>query len=263
MKLRVTGLQMPVSTDIAANVRQIEAGIAEAAQERADLLLTPEGSLSGYHHRFDRKAVQEALAAVTVRARAARVGLALGTCFEEADGRSYNQVRIYRPDGEYLGFHSKTLLCAGVKRSPDDEFNHFSVQPLRTFDWAPGVRLGALICNDMWANPYWTPMPDSHLTQQLTGMGARVILHAVNGGRDGSEMSKLNWQYHEINLRMRAGAGRTWIVTVDNAAPVELQSSSPSGVLNPAGNWVCQAPNRGRQLFVHTLDLAEAGLSGA
>ena len=30
-------------------------------------------------------------------------------------------------------------------------------------------------------------MPDPHLTQQLARMGARVVFHAVNGGRDGGE----------------------------------------------------------------------------
>ena len=34
----------------------------------------------------------------------------LGTCFvEAADGHCYNQIRFYRADGEFLGFHSKTL----------------------------------------------------------------------------------------------------------------------------------------------------------
>ena len=256
MKLRVAGFQMPVGRDIAENVRRLESGIAQAARERADLLLTPEGSLSGYRHDFDRPTAIAALARVTALARDHGVGLALGTCFEEADGRCYNQIRLYRPNGEFLGFHSKTLLCAAMlARSANDEINHFAVQPLRTYDWAPGVRLGLLICNDLWANPCWTPMADAHLTRELAGMGARVVLHAVNGGRDGSERAKLNWQYHESNLRLRAAASRLWVATVDNAAPPELPCSSPGGVVGPNGEWVCRAPVQGEQLFVHTMDL--------
>ncbi len=259
MKLRVAGLQMPVGTDIVTNTRLIEEGIERAAGERADILLTPEGSLSGYHHSFDQAEAASALERVTALARRHRLGLALGTCFREADGRCYNQVRLYRPDGQYLGFHSKTLLCANLLLKSEDEINHFAVQALQTYEWAPGLRIGALICNDVWANPYCTPMPDVHLTQRLAEMGARVIFHAVNGGRDGSEMSRLNWQYHEANLRMRAGAGDIWIVTVDNAAPEDLPCSAPSGVINPQGAWGCQSPARGLQLFVHTLDLACGG----
>jgi predicted amidohydrolase len=117
------------------------------------------------------------------------------------------------------------------------------------------VPVGALICNDLWANPECTPGPDLHLTQQLAGMGARVLFPAVNGGRDGSEWSEVAWQYHESNLRMRARAGRLWIVTVDSAEPVHLPCSAPSGVVAPDGRWAIRAPAQGEQFFAHTLEI--------
>lgn len=46
---------------------------------------------------------------VTPAAAGKNLGLALGTCYFEGDGRCYNQVRFYTGDGAYLGFHSKTL----------------------------------------------------------------------------------------------------------------------------------------------------------
>ncbi len=79
----------------------------------------------------------------------------------------------------------------------------------------------------------------------------------MNGGRDASEWTKLTWTYHETNLRMRARAGRLWIVTVDNASPATLPCSAPSGVIDPNGDWVCRAAPQGRQLFVHTIELSE------
>ncbi|MDD2764944.1 MAG: carbon-nitrogen hydrolase family protein [Opitutaceae bacterium] len=255
MKLHVAGLQMPVGSEISVNARLISEALKRCADERAEILLTPEGSLSGYRPDFDAMEMTSALTQVTALARRLSVGLALGTCFREADGKCYNQVRFYRPDGEYLGFHSKILLCSGVVPRPEDEINHYAVRKLRTFEWARGVTFGALICNDLWGNPYCTPMPDDHLTQRLAEKGARVIFHAVNGGRDSSEMSHLNWQYHEANLRMRAGAGDVWIVTADNAAPVDLRCSAPSGVIAPNGAWACQAAPQGLQLFFHTIDL--------
>jgi len=86
----------------------------------------------------------------------------------------------------------------------------------------------------MWANPVYTPVPDIHLSQQLSDMGARIIFHAVNGGRDGSDWSRsVVWPYHETNLRMRARSGNIWIVTVDNSDPTDLPCSSPSGVIGP------------------------------
>lgn len=258
MKFRVAALQMPVDDhDIAANESRIVAAIAQAAKAGAEILLTPEGSLSGYHPSFDPAAQQRALHHVVEHALRAGVGLALGTCHWEADGKCYNQLRFYRKDGAFLGFHAKTLLCAGIRQPrPSDELNHFSSKPLEVFDWAPGLRFGGLICNDMWANPEYTPMPDPHLAQQLGERGVRVIFHAVNGGRDGSETSRINWNYHEANLLMRARAAGVWIVTVDNARPETLDCSSPGGVVKPDGTWAARVPARGMQLLLHTLELA-------
>lgn len=229
-----------------AIVRSIEF----AAGERADVLLTPEGSLSGYSPHFDRDAVLRALDTVTGAARDAGVALALGTCFVKADdGRCYNQVRFYDKDGAHLGFHSKTLTCGTLTDPPRGEVNDFAVAPLRTFDLCMTC-VGALICNDLWANPGCTPQDDPHLTQQLSRMGARVIFHAVNGGRGGGPGSELAWQYHESNLRMRAMAGRLWIVTVDSCHPATLPCSAPSGIIDPLGEWIVRAPEQGEAFFV-------------
>lgn len=255
MRLRVVGAQIPVSDDIETNRRTICRAIEFAAAEKADILLTPEGSLSGYTHQFDSVQLEDALADVTDRARRAGLGLALGTCFvEPGDGRCYNQVRFYDSAGDYLGFHSKALTCGTLDDPPRGEIEHFAISPLRTFAFA-GITVGALICNDLWANPGCTPQPDTHLTQQLARMRARIVFHAVNGGRDGSEGSRLAWQYHEANLRMRAAAGRLWIVTVDNCLPLHLPCSAPSRIVGPDGVWVTRVPESGERFFAHTIEI--------
>ena len=255
MKICVAGAQIPVTRDIKSNVAAIDRAINYAVGKKADILLTPEGSLSGYTHEFDRDATEEVLAYVTQRAQSAKLGLALGTCFvESGDGQCYNQIRFYSSDGKYLGFHSKTLTCGSLTDPPQGEINHYAISPLLNFDFNT-VPIGGLICNDLWANPGCTPIPDPHLTQQLAEMGVKIIFHAVNGGRSASEWSDVAWQYHESNLRMRARAGGVWIVTVDNCHPVELRCSSPSGIINPAGEWECQTPPKGEQFFSYTIEV--------
>jgi predicted amidohydrolase len=217
-------------------------------------LLTPEGSLSGYTPDFDQAALAAALAELTCLARTLRLGLALGTCFTEPDGRTHDQLRFYSPAGDYLGAHSKILLCGSLALLPQGEINHYASAPLRTFDFA-GLPIGGLICNDLWANPTCTPMPDPHLSQQLVNLGARVIFHAVNGGRSGGGPAGVDWQYHAANLRLRAAAGKVWIVTVDNCAPLHLPCSAPGGVLNPDGEWVCRSAPQGEQLFFYDIEL--------
>ena len=73
MQIRVAGAQIPVTRDVERNVRAIGRAIAYAAVEKADVLLTPEGSLSGYTPAFDRQAVEEGLRRVTGWAREAGV----------------------------------------------------------------------------------------------------------------------------------------------------------------------------------------------
>lgn len=257
MHLRAAIAQIPVTADIAANREAVLRGIAFAAGQGADLLLTPEGSLSGYTHTFDEQAVLEALRQVTAAAREAGVALALGTCFvEPADGRCYNQVRFYDSSGEYLGFHAKLLTCGTLARPSRGEIEVFAPAPLRTFT-VRNVPVGALICNDLWANPMCTPQDDPHLTQRLAELGARVIFHAVNGGR-GGPLSPLCWQYHESNLRLRAAAGRIWIVTVDSCFPPDTPCSAPSGVVTPDGEWKAQAPPIGEQFLACDIDIGES-----
>ena len=254
MEIRVAGAQLAVTIDIATNEAAIRRAIDFAHAEHADILLTPEGSLSGYTPQFDAKRVCAALQRVIAQARRARVGLALGTCFvAPRSGQCYNQIRFYDRNGRYLGSHCKILRCGTLSNPPEGEIRDYATRPLRTFTLG-GLIIGGLICNDLWANPTCTPMPDPHLTQRLARMGARIIFHGVNGGRDGSELSRVAWQYHDANLRMRAQAGRVWIVTVDSCEPPHLECSAPSGVVDPGGTWVCRAEPKGEQYYAYTIE---------
>lgn len=250
---------MPVSTDVVANQEKILGAIDRARAEGADVLLTPEGSLSGYTPSFDRGLVTGALVAVTRHAKEAGMALALGTCFEEADGVCYNQVRFYAGDGEYLGFHSKLLRCGTLDDPPKGEVDQYGERPLRTFE-LNGVTVGALICNDAWANPECTPGVDLFLTRQLAGMGARIVFNAVNGGRDGGAWSReVVWPFHKSNLRMRAKASKLWIVSADNASPIDIPCACPGGVIGPDGNYVVEAPDTGEQLFTADVEIDDCG----
>lgn len=255
MSLTVAGYQMAVTKDIDANTSKLLAAIEQSAEAKADILLTPEGSLSGYTPRFDVTSVRSALDTVTKAAIDQSLALALGTCFIEADGQCYNQIRFYEADGTFKGFHSKILRCGSHDSPPTGEINNYATTDLQTFDVA-GHTVGALICNDLWANPGCTPMPDPHLTQQLSKMGAQVIFHAVNGGRSGGEGSKVAWQFHESNLRMRSRAGKIWTVTADSAEPTTIPCSAPSGVIDPEGGWACQTDDTGEAFFVHPINFS-------
>jgi len=253
--MRITLAQLPVHDwDIAANLRGIKEAVAQAADEKADILLTPEGSLSGYHHQFDFAQLKDALAELEAYAAARRVGLALGTCMEEADGLRYNELRFYTPVGAYLGCHTKTLLC-GSGEPVRGEVNHYAVQPLRVFDFM-GVTVGGLICNDLWANPGCTPMDDTHLTRRLSRMGAKIVFHAVNGGRSAETVAKgLDRRFHEVHVLIKARADGLVICTVDNAAPEHIGVSSLAGIAAPDASWLYTLPDMGRRVATFDVTL--------
>lgn len=257
--VRVAGAQIPVTRDVRQNVSTIARAIEFARQEKADVLVTPEGSLSGYFAAFDAEATRQALDEIVSRARAARLALVLGTCFADADGNRYDGQRFYRRDGEYLGFHSKTLLCRSVSK-PDakGEPDYYKTSPLRVFN-LEGLTVGGLVCNDMWGNPECTPMPDPYLARQLGSMGARIIFHSVNAGQDDGENWPLHHAFHESNLRLRARAANLWIVVCDAADPEgKKPSNCPSGVVKPDGHWATQVESKGEQFFAYTIEIEPA-----
>ena len=77
--MRIAGYQMAVRSDIEVNAVSVCGAIDRAAAGGAEIVLTPEGSLSGYTHEFDARAAEKALEFVTAHARTNGVGLALGT----------------------------------------------------------------------------------------------------------------------------------------------------------------------------------------
>ena len=256
-RLRVAGAQIPVTRDVNTNLAALERAVQYAAGEKADILLTPEGSLSGYFADFDPGRTAAGLERITAAARKAGVALALGTCFQEPeDGRKYDELRFYSREGNYLGFHAKVLLCRRIADpASKGEIDYFSTRALRTFE-LNDVIVGGLICNDLWANPEWTPQADPHLTQQLAGKGARVVFQAVNSGL--VQIADLEWNrpYHESNLRLRARAGKLWIVVADAVDPDgRLANQCPSGVVGPSGNWALRVDSHDERFFAYTIEL--------
>jgi predicted amidohydrolase len=255
MELRVAGAVIPVSENIDSNIRAIKRAIDFAGKEHADILLTPEGSLSGYTPFFNPDKVITGLLEVTDYARAAKVGLALGVCIFEKDyERPFDQIRFYDQNGEFIGYHSKILKCSNIRHpSPGkEEVDLYETSELKLFKMK-NIPVGGLVCNDLWATPDWTSMPDTHLSQQLAEKGARIIFHAANTGEHNDEWGEIYRQYHDNNLMIRARTGNIWIVTVDALPGNGKKALHTSGVVDPKGKWALRAEDLGEQFFVFTI----------
>ncbi len=172
---------MNVTSNIRENKDLIIDGIRKAAEAGASFLVTPEGSLSGYTSNFNQDELAVALGEVVTIAEKMKIGLLLGTCYKEkVNGTLYcfNQVRVYTPDGKYCGAYSKILRCSNMEMPGTGEMTDYVEGNLKAFDWN-GFRFGILICNDLWATPGYTTMPNPYLAWKLKQMGAQFIVHCI------------------------------------------------------------------------------------
>jgi predicted amidohydrolase len=252
----LSGLQMTVTNDIKRNQEQIVSGIMKAAQEGASFLVTPEGSLSGYTSNFDQSELAIALEEIEAMAGKMKVGLMLGTCYKELKkGKEFcfNQVRVYTPEGYFLGAYSKILRCSNIDLPGTGEMCEYVEGELRTFDWN-GLRFGILICNDLWATPGYTTMPNPYLALKLKQMGAQFIVHCINSGT----VQKYR-PFHESSAELWALSTQIPILEV-NAAQGKEMINAQSGLIDANGERILRVPDSGLQFF--TVRIHPASLAG-
>jgi predicted amidohydrolase len=233
---------MNVTNDIGQNKARILAGMKKAAAGNAVFLVTPEGSLSGYQSKFDQQELLKALAQVVSYAKGLRLGLLLGTCFQNDQQLCYNQVRVYTPEGVFLGAHSKILVCSPTDSPGTGEMLDYQPGVLQTFIWNR-IRFGILICNDLWATPGYTTIPNPYLALELKQMGAEVIFHSVNSGTD-----QLYRRFQESSAELWALHLHIPIMEV-NAAHGKEKINAQSGLIDSRGVRSVIVPDVGEHLF--------------
>jgi len=236
---------MNVTHDISKNKEQIITSIRKAANDGASFLVTPEGSLSGYYSNFNQSEVSKALEEIQAVALEMKVGLMLGTCFkEQKKGKEfcYNQVRVYTPEGSFLGAYSKILRGSSIDIPGTGEMIDYAEGELRIFDWN-GLRFGILICNDLWATPGYTTMPNPYLPLKLKQMGAQFIVHCINSGT-----AQKYRPFHESSVELWALSLQIPILEVNAAQGKEIINAQ-SGLIDASGERSLRVPDSGVQFF--------------
>lgn len=144
---------MPVSHDIARNLRHMLALVGDAAAAGADVAHFPECAISGYGPAawpdwsgFDWEALDAATAAVQAEARASGIWVVAGSARRAGPrARPTNALLVFDRQGAIVGQYSKRRCSANDLRAfaPGDRQLTVDVD---------GVRCGFLICLD-WAFP--------------------------------------------------------------------------------------------------------------
>ena len=166
----------PTVGDISANAERVRAARAEAARAGADLVITSELVISGYPpedlvlRASFQDAVQAAVAALAAETGDGGPALLVGAPWKEVgseDGRLYNAALLL-DDGEIAAVRYKyNLPNYGVF----DEKRVFAPGPLPGPVNMRGVRLGIMICEDMW---------EGEVAECLEESGAEIMV-VING----------------------------------------------------------------------------------
>ena len=264
--IRIAGAQIPVGADIQRNKTEILKSLDWAKENEVDLLVTPEGSLSGYvasdwWNKLDE--LNDALKEVEDHQKKLGIELHLGTCLQETEelgNINRNEIRSYNKKGELFQVTVKSYGIAFERCVNKDG------QPLYTwtlpFDERP-TNVTALICNDMWGCVEQDGEP---INQLLVNANLDLIIHATNGVKFNPKdiRYKAFDAYHNGFLCMTALKALTTIITVDSCVPWDWDgdeskvdvciTSSQSGVVDFSG-WLTDVPRFGRQYFYYDLNV--------
>jgi NAD+ synthase (glutamine-hydrolysing) len=233
--------------DVAGNARRVIDAAERARRDlRADLIVFPELTLSGYppedllFHGGFRRRIGEAIAQVRERARG--IGVLVGYPEYAAEG-IYNAASLYR-DGTCLAHYRKQVL---PNYGVFDEKRYFrpGLEPcVVTVD---GVALGITICEDIWeAGP----------AEHTAAAGARALLNMNASPFDAwKPAARLDV------ARTRTVAARVPLLYVNLiGGQDELVFDGGSFVLDRAGRVVQRAPLMTEDLFVAELHAQDGRL---
>jgi predicted amidohydrolase len=255
--MRIAGAQIPVSRDLDTNVAAIKRALDFAGENKADYLLTPEGSLTGYFRDFDTyngrtfQDIKNACSVIVDYAKDKNVGLFLGTMWiehEHGEPTRRNQIRVYDTKGNYVDHFDKLLVLPYYENVRPADYPKFVYLPE-----FPYVKIQGMICNDLWGSILDRGPCLAHWAVDTE---INLVVHATNGNRNNTPIhDDVFGDWHNAYLKMMSLYMRVPIVTADNSIQMDGSeyngiTSSESGVCSH-GVWLTEVPRKGEQYFVH------------
>jgi predicted amidohydrolase len=233
--------QIPITFDIGQNAASIRDALSRA--EPGDIVLTPEGSVSGYPARgeeearmlgrIDAHAVGDAIDALAAAARGVRAHLVVGACLLEPAGLT-NAAFVLTSDGSRFIYRKANL--ANVERGrfvAGDELTPVAI----TAPWGV-VTVGVQICRELRFPEQWIA---------LAAAGAELFLHPANALEGAADREA--WR---SMLIARATELQRFVVSVNAAGDGQ---HSPTMAVDPGGRVVCELPPEVEQIRRIEIDL--------
>lgn len=236
-QLVIAGLQTRgTPADVAANLDELERAAAEARDNGADLLITPEMFLTGYDigDRLAALATPDLLEPAQAVARRAGVAIVLGAP-DVADGGIYNAAFFIGVDGAVQGRYRKAHLFGDLDRA------HFVAGDTPYTMVEPGgVRIALMICYDV-------EFPEA--VRAAASAGAHLIAVPT------AQMEPFSFVAEQV-IRARAWENQVYVAYVNHDGDEGSQTYvGRSSVVDPGAN-VLDSIEHGDGLIYATVDTA-------
>ncbi|HVQ38094.1 MAG TPA: NAD+ synthase [Pyrinomonadaceae bacterium] len=258
--MRVTVSQINTTNgDYEGNTARIIRGIAQARQEKSDLVVFPEACVQGYTSLdwfLDRDVVRGALEPLDkiIEATAGLTAI-VGTIrpIDLPTGRDlYNSAAIIH-DQKLVGFADKTLL---PEYDVFDDPRYFEPARERSLFKVNGTQMGVAVCEDFWNDKtFWKERLYAHdPADELISMGAEILI-SINA----SPFNKGKMGQRCAMVSHRARASKLPIVFVNLVGGNDgIIFDGASIVADCEGEIILQAPPF--EEFIATVDL-ECGVA--
>lgn len=230
--LKVGVYQMATTDSVPQNAAKIHDAIERSAAQQAQLLLVPEGSLSGYPHgpEVDFAALDAAQEALVAHAARAGTWLALGTT-RRTEAGLWNSALLFSPAGDLIASYDKTHLTESDKEvfQPGQELG-----VVRAGEWTVALQ----ICYDMRFPENW---------RILRRLGAELVIHLVCASRHSA------WKVPVLEgaIRSRAAENGMFVVAANDARAPQMMVSC---ACDPDGKDLMRAPANEEVLLFAELD---------
>ncbi len=232
-------VQFPITLDIEENLSAILSALARA--ERDDLLVLPEGALSGYAedpaflHDIDTTLLAKSMQALRAEVARQQVHLIFGSCVYEA-GKWYNAGLYYGPGKETFVYHKINLAIS--------ERGHFAAGSqlpiLEIILRGRPVKIGIQLCREIRFPEQW---------QYLARAGTEIFVYLTNAV--GDETQAPVWRSHLIS---RAAENQRFVLCANNA---HSEQKCPSMIVTPGGQVLWEVVSPAPESARCRLDLSE------
>jgi predicted amidohydrolase len=248
--VRITLAQVDAKLgDVDANAERAELAVAEAVEDRSDLVVFPELHLTGYSigglpDDVSMRVDDPRLARIARRAGAAGV---LAGFVEDGPGIHTYNTAGYFSGGALVHLHRKLYLPTYMSF---EERKHFTPGPnLRAFPGPGGTRMAVLLCNDAW---------QPQLAFLATQDGARVLLVPAASAQSNFPEHYDSRAYWRDITRFYARMFQLFVVFVNRVgAEGDLRFWGGSHVVDPWGEIVAEAPEGEEHLVTVDIDLSD------